>query len=42
LARALLLVTNGSLFWIVAVGPENTAILGLDVLGFTVIVCSGF
>ncbi len=29
LCRALLLVTRGSLFWIVAVGPEKTAILGL-------------
>jgi hypothetical protein len=28
LARALLLVTKGSLFWIVAVGPEKTAIRG--------------
>ncbi len=24
-ARALLLVTSGGVFWIVAVGPENTA-----------------
>ena len=29
LCRAWLLVTRGSLFWIVAVGPEKTAILGL-------------
>ena len=28
LTRALLLVTRGSLFWIVAVGPEKMAILG--------------
>jgi hypothetical protein len=28
-SRALLLVTSGSVFWIVAVGPEKTAIRGL-------------
>jgi hypothetical protein len=28
-SRALLLVTSGSLFWIVAVGPEKTAMRGL-------------
>jgi len=28
-SRALLLVMSGSLFWMVAVGPENTAIVGL-------------
>jgi hypothetical protein len=27
--RALLLVTSGSVFWMVAVGPEKTAIRGL-------------
>jgi hypothetical protein len=31
--RALLLVTNGSLFWMVAVGPEKTAMRGLGLLG---------
>jgi hypothetical protein len=30
LARALLLVTSGSVFWIVAVGPEKTAMRGLS------------
>jgi hypothetical protein len=28
-----LLVTSGSLFWIVAVGPEKTAIFGFDEVG---------
>jgi hypothetical protein len=37
-SRALLLVTNGSLFWIVAVGPENTAMRGLAWLYGSVIV----
>src|SRR5262245_64529639 len=37
LCRALLLVTRGSLFWIVAVGPEKTAILGLAEGGIAVI-----
>src|SRR5215813_9441887 len=35
--RALLLVTRGSLFWMVAVGPEKTAILGLTEGGMALI-----
>jgi hypothetical protein len=35
-----LLVTNGSLFWIVAVGPENTAMRGLASLPVSAIVNS--
>ena len=38
-SRALLLVTSGSLFWIVAVGPENTAIFGFVEIDFSVILC---
>jgi hypothetical protein len=30
LARALLLVISGGLFWMVALGPEKCAIRGLD------------
>jgi hypothetical protein len=38
----LLLVTSGSLFWIVAVGPEKTAILGLDAVCCSTIPCPSF